>query len=275
MKTLFSTLLIMFSLTIGTHGQSSRTLHLADSLAKEILENEGIYTVMGGLKPISTILHFQFEIDSVSRDYLNEDEVNRQLNDLYVALSLLEKAPVGFVVIPFREIYGNQRSFEVLIYHRESVKAKIKDHAPFFLKRGILPETPVSQVLSQTEFDFTSSRWRAYGYFFGYPDHAVDFFVKASEHEKETKEFVKREFLQIPVSSREEGSFVYAVPQGYQLQEEDILLREQAEELLAIYKLRKSNLMAMDLQYPFLELFWDISKKQAVYRSLIFADALP
>ncbi|WP_192348523.1 hypothetical protein [Algoriphagus sp. Y33] len=266
MKILIQALLFILWTAATSYGQSSKILQLADSLAKEILENEGLYTVMGGLKPISTVIQFQFKIDSVSQAYLSEDVPRKQLDELISALGLLEDSPIGFVTLPFRQVYGEQRVFEVLVYHRESVREKIRENFSFFLERGIHPHTPIHQVLSMTEFDHSVPRFRAYGYFFGYPSHAVDFFVEAAAHEKATKEFVKRDFLQIPVSSKDEGAFVYAVPKGYQAGKEDVHLKEQAMELLSIYKLRKSSFMSSDREYPFLELYWDMVKPELCIR---------
>ena len=268
MKNILFLVAILQLLHVETHAQSSRTLYLADSVAKEVLENEGLYTVMGGLKPISTVLQFQFEIDSVAQSYKADEEVRQRISELSHALSLLESSPIGFIILPFRQIHGNQRSFEVLVYHQEAVAEKITQYEAFFLERGLLPTSPVEQVLAQTEFDHAPARFRGYGYFFGYPAHAVDFFVASAQHEKDTKEFVKRDFYQIPVSSREQGAFVYAVPKDYKPQEVDLLLKENAMELLEIYKARKSRVMESDQQYPFLELYWDISKREKAFKNM-------
>lgn len=234
----------------------SPKLPIADSLAREVLEREALYTVMGGLKPMSTVIQFSFDIDSVSREYLDEDKVTAYLTSLQSVIDILESKEVGFVVVPFKAIHGKVRTFHLVAYHRNSVSDKIKEYSSFFLKRGILPEIPLRQILSITEFENSLDRLRAYGYLFGYPGHAVDFFVEASAHYEETKEFVERDFFQIPVSSREDGRFVYAVPKGHEPQEVDLRIKESALKLLDEYRALKEEHVTGEVPYAYLELYW-------------------
>lgn len=268
MKTFQFTLYFLFWLGNQTIAQSSGILPLADSLAKAILEKEGLYTVMGGLKPMSTAIQFELEIDSITQNYLDGEMANTRLQNLRNALDLMETDVIGFAIIPFKQIYGDKRVFQVLIYHNSSVREKIRSNSEFYLKRGILPNTPIAQVLTVTEFDVALPRFRSYGYLFGYPAHAVDFFVESADHQEKTEEFVKRDFFQIPVSSREDGHFVYAVPKGYEPASIDLELKNQALELLERYRQEKSKLMSSDQQFPFLELYWSLAKDQIVKRNI-------
>jgi hypothetical protein len=52
------------------------------------------------------------------------------------------------------------------------------------------------------EYSQSGPRWRGYGYLFGFPLYAVDFFVNAGESEKQTGKFVERDFLSIPYVRR-------------------------------------------------------------------------
>ena len=238
------------------------SLTLADSLAKEILENEGLYTVMGGLKPMSTVMQFGFEIDTVTQEYLDEIKVNRKLNELNNAIGLLENDIIGFAILPFKAVHGDKRIFQINVYHKQSVRDLIVAKSSFFLKRGILPEMLFSQIITMVEFGDSSERFRAYGYLFGYPDHAVDFFVEASESYKNTKEFVERDFFQIPVPSKVDGHFVYAVPKGYEPQEIDLGIRELAGKLLDSYLEFKSSKGFNEGKYAFLDLYLEMRQPE-------------
>jgi hypothetical protein len=249
---------ITFLLVVSNSFAQVSKLALADSLAKEILENEGLYTVASGLKPMSTVLQFDFQIDTLSQEFLDQKAVEASLNSFQSALGLLENENIKFIILPFKSIYGDKRTFQILVLHQESIEEKIKEYSSFFLKRGILPETPIHQILSIVEFGEKYERYQAYGYFFGYPEHAVSFFVNASLSYEKTNEFVERDFFQIPVASNEEGHFVYAVPKGYEPSEIDLRIRQDANEILSYYKEFKSEVDFETKSYPFLELYFQV-----------------
>jgi hypothetical protein len=249
---------ITFLLVVSSSLAQVSKLALADSLAKEILENEGLYTVASGLKPMSTVLQFDFQIDTLSQEFLDQKAVETSLNSFQGALGLLKNENIKFIILPFKSIYGDKRTFQILVLHQESIEEKIKEYSSFFLKRGILPETPIHQILSIVEFGEKYERYQAYGYFFGYPEHAVSFFVNASLSYEKTNEFVERDFFQIPVASNEEGHFVYAVPKGYEPSEIDLRIRQDANEILSYYNEFKSEVDFETKSYPFLELYFQV-----------------
>lgn len=100
----------------------------------------------------------------------------------------------------------------------------------------MIPGDGIEKVLALYEFEEKFDRFKAYGYLFGYPDHAVDFFVQAARIQDQGGDFVAREFYQVPVSNGKEGRFVYAVPKGYGSEEVDERLKGKAEVLLNRFK---------------------------------------
>ncbi|MGY6559607.1 MAG: hypothetical protein ACXIT9_10060 [Nitritalea sp.] len=229
---------LLFSLsqsTVFAQQPPLTSLAWADSLAKQTLQNEGLFTVFGGLKPISTVQHISFSIDTLTGKLLDEKEAAARMRVLQDSFRFLADEQVGFVLIPFRAVYGQSRGFELLVFHREALKKRIATHEDFFLKRGVFPDSPAERLLTLYEFEEKLDRFRAYGYFFGYPDAAVDFFVQAARHQEETGDFVSRDFFQIPVASAKEGHFVYAIPKGAEPGQEDLALRAKAAELLDQY----------------------------------------
>ncbi|KEO75499.1 hypothetical protein [Anditalea andensis] len=209
---------------------------LADSLIQLVIEQEGLYTLYGGLKPISTVQHFSYAIDSISGDYIHKGEIKKDLIRLSQSLKLLSNDSIGYTVIPFKMVSGKTKTFEILVYHKAALKNMISDKTDFFLRRGILPDDNIEKLLAIYEFEDKYDRYRAYGHLFGYPDHAVDFFVNSARSNDETGKFVERDFNQIPVASGQKGRFVYAVPKGYELGESDEEIMLRAGILLAKFQ---------------------------------------
>ena len=92
--------------------------------------------------------------------------------------------------------------------------------------------------MAVVEYESKWDRNRAYGYLFGYPAHAVDFFVEAQKIQDSSpdKKFVTRDFFPIPVFVKEKGYFTYATPKGYKPVEVDNNLLKAATQTLEKYK---------------------------------------
>ncbi|RAV28970.1 hypothetical protein [Sinomicrobium soli] len=258
MKNIIKTALSFFLLaTISVSAQQASrntVLSYADSLAKRVLEYEGLHTVYSGLKPISTVKHVEFAIDSVTAEFTAPEKVKEELEFIRKSLELLENDNIGYILLPFKSVYGNTRTYEILVYNRKSVAELIKGKSGFFLKRGITPSVSPEILLTLYEFEDKTDRFRAYGYLFGYPDHAVDFFVEASKTNVEKGEFVERDFYQLPVASGEDGRFVYAVPKGHIPNDIDLEIKEKAAENVEEYLELKERVNIEESQYPYLDL---------------------
>lgn len=217
---------------------------LADRVLLEASDGEALYTLAGGLKPLSSGRSFAYEIAPV----LNRAAVDslEQLRRVTLALSC---GDIGAFVHVFTATSdgasGNtRRTAEVVVYHRESVKRAVVRQANFFATLGVTPSTEVRSVLAAVENAPRADRWRGYGLLYGYPDRAVDFFVRAGIEGDSTKQIVPRDFLRIetfrkfpdtrdgpPVLS----SFVYAVPKGATTDEADAALQRAAAPIYARY----------------------------------------
>jgi hypothetical protein len=77
-------------------------------------------------------------------------------------------------------------------------------------------------------------RHRGYGYLFGYPDHAVDFFVSAEREWKSTGKFVERDFIRIETFGPSGTN--WAVPKNGQDHQENRTFIREAERINAEYK---------------------------------------
>ncbi len=217
---------------------------LADRVLLESGDGEALYTLAGGLKPLSSGRSFSYAIaPSLQRDRVDSLELLRR------ATNALTCGEVGafvhmFTAVQTRPDSTRHRAGEVVVFHRASVAAAVARNAQFFAALGITPSANVREVLSAVENAPRAARWRGYGLLFGYPDHAVDFFVRAGIEGDSTGTFVPRDFLRIETFSKfpaERGqpptvsSFVYAVPKGAGETEADRQLREAAAPVFARY----------------------------------------
>ncbi|WP_417887051.1 hypothetical protein [Zunongwangia sp.] len=257
---ILSFVLLLTNLVLAQEGTQKDILSYADSIAKQVLEKEGLHTVYNGLKPISTVQYLDFKIDSVTTEFIAPKKVKEQLEFIQKTLDLLENENIGYVLLPFKAVYGTTRNYEILVYHRKSVEELIKKKSDFFLKRGIIESISPERLLTLYEFEEKSDRFRAYGYFFGYPDHAVDFFVEASKSFQETGNFVERDFYQLPVANGEDGRFVYAVPKGLIPNEIDKEIKEAAAKNVEQYLKLKNKENIQSSQYPFLALLLSLNR---------------
>ncbi len=201
----------------------------AEKLFLEILDSEALYTVLDDLKPMSSgARSFKF---AVAEPDLKDIERARRV----LAAFRCDDRFYADVHV-FSAIYEGNRQAEVVVFNLPRLKTAIAAHRGFFEKFGVTPESHPMDVLQIVEHAEAADRWRGYGYLFGYPDSAVDFFVEAGESQKKTGQFVKREFYQIPSFGRATGSFVWAVPVGHTETDEERTIRARAVRTLETYR---------------------------------------
>ena len=225
----------------------------SDSLLRVGLDQEALYTLAGRLKPISSLgysLAYPLAKDSTHQDgdrsvvHVERDSVYGKLQELE-AWHRIAKALSGndltFLVIPFREPYRGKRHLELLVCRNSVVDSILRVHQEFFGQWGFTPGTDPHTLLTAIEFESRGDRFRAYGYLFGYPQHAVDFFVQADKDYKRTGEFVKRDFFHIPTYARPDGHFTYAVPKGYIPTSTDSALYHRGLKILNQYRMSRDT----------------------------------
>lgn len=205
----------------------------AEALLLKALDSEALYTFVG-LKPVSSgwVSH-RFKVDAPDLAALEED---RQV------LSALRSGEDVFATLqPFWRVFEGARFVDGFLYNRDAVSQAVRDHARFFAFYGVTPSSHPVEATMAFEVDATAQRNRGYGYLFGYPDHAVEFFVESEETNRRTKKFVPRDFLHIPTFTAEKHQFVYAVPKGHAVNQADLDLKTKAEPILAHYRKLRAN----------------------------------
>lgn len=201
-------------------------------LLLKALDREALYTLVGGLKPLSTGF-WQGKIDVAAPDTAEVERIRR-------ALAPLRSQTYYADVQTFATAHDGKRHVEGYVVHRAALAAMLQREAAFWSPLGITPCTHPAEIVAIVDRLPRAERWRAYGLLFGYPNYAIDFFVEATEHARtnggEVGPGKDREFYHIPTASAAEGQFTWAVPLGHVERDEDRSMRERAAAILAAYR---------------------------------------
>lgn len=192
------------------------------------LDGEALFTIAGGLKPMSGGF-WQTWIDVAEPEL---GEVRRVRAELAEWRSDALWADVHV----FDQVHDGRRAASAYVMDREAVAELMVEHRAFFAPYGLAPDTHPAEIVAVVERMPKLDRHRGQGLLFGYPEHAIEFFVRAEDERESGGEVVKRRFVQIPTFGAETGRFVYAVPEGHPDNEEDRELRDAAARVLARYR---------------------------------------
>ena len=211
----------------------------ADAMLLRALDGEALYTIAGGLKPMSSgFVSASIKVDAPD---LAAAEEARQI------LALFTCGPeIVAGMHHFANVFQGSRAIEAVVFHRGALKKLLETKRTFFAPYGLSPSSDPMEVVMAVEYDPTVARLRGYGYLFGYPDHAVDFFAAAAQTQRDEEAktgkgtLVPRDFFNLP-TARGENRFVYAVPKGHQSNAEDQALRAAAEKVYADYSARRAR----------------------------------
>lgn len=234
----------------------------ADSLLTLALNQEALYTLMARLKPVSSIGYsFRYFLakDSIHHDgdkhIINPDtdSVRTMISDLTQWNRIIRALSFGdlrFVLIPYKQTYKGERGMELLVCRQSMIDSLITVHQDFFGQWGFAPGVDPHTLMTTIEFESKYDRFRAYGYLFGYPEYAVDFFVDADKEYARTNQFVKRDFFHIPTVARPSGHFTYAMPKGHQPTAVDSAIYHKGVRVLNHYKKTRHTFTQKDTFSP-------------------------
>ncbi|MGL5094122.1 MAG: hypothetical protein ACRDD1_00940, partial [Planctomycetia bacterium] len=197
----------------------------AEKILLSLLDGEALYTVVGGLKPVSE--SFASTAFSVAEPNVEELATLRRIlqtfrcgDEYYADMNV------------FAQAFGGKRRGAAYIVHRPTLRRAVETHPKTFPGYGVTPNSHPAEVMATVEHAPPPDRWRLYGYVFGYPDVAVDFFVSAGLDKTDDGKIAPRRFLNIPVYSRPDGRFVYAVAPDHVETADDRSLRARAAGVL-------------------------------------------
>lgn len=213
-------------------------------LLEVALEREALYTIAGGLKPMSTGF-WQARLNVADTDTTELDAVR-------AALSLWHTPDLYADVQSFQAVHEGKRTVEAYVVHVPAMAAMLHRHRRFWAGYGITPASHPAEVLAVTERMEQEDRWRGYGYLFGYPDYAVDFFVDAGRRAREGGGEVgpgkDRRFIAVPVASADTGRFTWAAPLDHVPGPEDERIRSTALTILERYRSLRPRLQGLPPQ---------------------------
>jgi hypothetical protein len=206
---------------------------LSETLLLSALDNEGLYTIASDLKPMSGFIEFRVPIENLE---LSEIERTRQA---LRAWTCGEHFYAG--VRHFREPHGDRLYAEGAIWNRPALERLLADRAAFFARFALTPSAHPLEVVLAVEYDETVARYQGYGYLYGYPEYAVEYFAGAEITREKTEERVERDFFSVPTYARPEGAYAWAVPKGHVENEADQEILEKASAVLDEYRRRRER----------------------------------
>lgn len=260
----FATLLFFFSCS-GTKRQvgkmryatiSERNRSLVDSILQYGLDHEALYTLLADIKPMSSLtIHYLPLANADSARRTSADIVDRTTKGAYLdrllriqqAINEIHLPDMKFLFIPYSHAYDSMLTMQLSVVRVSALDRLLRQHESFFGQFGLVPGADPATVVSTIENAGMHERFRGYGYLFGYPDYAVDFFVHANNRSMMTGAFEPRNFFQIPVYARKEGYFVYAYPKDYQPSyATDSICYHRSVTVLEQYKKIRNNYLNPD-----------------------------
>ncbi len=228
------------------HPNQVETSALIDSILQKGLEREALYTLISDIKPISSLSMYTYPIANTdSAAYISGKAFNEAENQKYLdqiktiqdGLNQLNIPDLKFFVLPYKSNTKNEKNIQLYVARQSAVDRMLKEHRHFFGQFGWVEGVDPQILVTANEYGFKYDRLRGFGYLFGYPNHAVDFYTEAEYTNETKKEFVKRKFFQIPTFERESGYFVYAYPADYTPKAEtDSALYHKSVEVLNHFK---------------------------------------
>lgn len=265
----------LFFISCNVNNSSRETLTASqqrqlDSILTRGIDYEALYTLLDNIKPMSTVASFSYPIanedstKSTSGDLIDLKEKQQYLDkisNIQDLLSTLDYPDLQFVLAPFKSAYRGYRSFDLVVIRPSMLDSLLTAKASFFGQFGLVPGTDPAIVLASVENSGRYERLRGYGYLFGYPDYAVDFFIQAAVEGDSLKKVSPRKFFQIPSYSFEKGAFVYAYPPDYTPGQVDSTLYYRAVRTLNKYTEMRSHYLNPDSTLQVVKLLDDYYKK--------------
>ena len=208
----------------------------SEELLLKALDNEALFTLVGGLKPMSTVgTTMTFSVETPDASALVERR--RMLAAWRCGDAIFADVRV------FRAVNEGKRSASSEVFYRPAMDAVLQRHAGFFAPLGLTPGSHPMEVLTTIEWSERGSRWRGQGYLYGYPDYAVDFFVESGEAEARGGAFVPRDPIRIPTfaAGADRSNFVWTVAKNHTDNDADRAIRTRAAQILAAYTARRDR----------------------------------
>jgi hypothetical protein len=136
------------------------------------------------------------------------------------------------------------------VLYLPAVRRVIEEHQSLFAYHGLTPRTHPGEMLTRfgmmEEIDWNL----AFGYLYGYPTHAIEFYSRLLDRARRGVPLKPGEavniniptFTPVKVAGREDDSqFRYRIAPGHQENDEDRRVRSSAGRILEAYRLRRAK----------------------------------
>lgn len=263
------------SMCFDTGALSPELQTKSEALLLDALDSEHLFTLATGLKPMSAgfygtevttsapamasaqaqaiiAAHIDVDFESLDDAARVQVETARTVQARETALQEIEDVrailatwrcgdQIQADLLHYATARGGERALHAVVFALPSVRRLMVDKAPFFSRWAFTPSTNPIEIATAVEYARDVTRFAGYGYLFGYPDDAVQFFASAATSQDVTGHFVVRDFRAIPTFQRNDGQFTYAVPKGAAESDADRDLKARAAPILAAYRARRAD----------------------------------
>lgn len=206
----------------------------AERLLLTALDGEALYTIASDIKPMSSGI-LTLEVGAGQAGLLEVAD----LEEIMRAWSCGGEVSGG--LHRFAAVYDDgRRPMDLMVFNHPRVGDVVARRSGVYGPLGLAPETPPLAVVQAVDRAARTPRFLGYGYLFGYPDAAVEFFAEADDRQQQTGAFVERDFISLP-TFRGERHFVYAVPRGQARTDADRVLAERVQPVYDDYVARRAR----------------------------------
>jgi hypothetical protein len=197
-----------------------------------LLDSEALYTIVGGIKPI-TAEFFDFIFPQSSKYTQSDYEDFQMIVQSWQCTPLLKAAL-------FRHTQKTKKGMvvgSVVIARSDLVSKTIHQRKEIYSKFQIQSDSPIETIFKiLAPIGFSSRKDEAqvaYGYLFGYPEYAIQYFAgRANSSEKN----ISSDFITIPTHETIDTPFNWAVPKGHQKNTEDLAIENKALPIFKTYE---------------------------------------
>jgi hypothetical protein len=207
----------------------------AEALLLKALDTEGLYTLVAGLKPVSSgVAALRYPPDAVPHDEIAR---LRRIFATWRCGNGLAAAVHEFTP----EYPDGLRYTEAVIFNVAAVRDTVSAHPGAFASIPRAHALSPAALLDAVDHLPRVARVRAFGHLYGYPAYAVRFFAEAEAAQAADGRRRDRAFLSVPTFDPPLQQYVYAVPADHRIGDEDRALRARAAPVLAAYRARRGR----------------------------------
>jgi hypothetical protein len=217
----------------------------AERLLLRMLDSSALYTMLGGLKPMSgfmgSFIRHRIDVSGFNEFVRIKSSLKIIEKERKILSALFSKGELFATVhgSPGSEsLQGNFTYALGMIANSRSMASLIARKQAFFAPYLVTVHSHPLEVLLAVVYDRLPASSRGLGYLMGYPEYAIDFWLDSRAKERATGKKVARDHIVIPTYSKR-SNFAWAVPKGHKKNSEDYAIMERAADIFMSYRKRR------------------------------------